>query len=271
LNVDEKFDDDPTPLSATDLASKAVGDFWRACGLMWPLFLSTLVIVGLLNLIGAFAKLDVVQLCPGCPRRLAPILLLAALVLAWCAVAPMAVAIHRLILLNEASPRSARSAPFALWFLGIQCVAVLVMVPLSLSGVNWLGFTFYVAIFLRIVLLFPAVAIDEPTTSWTERIRTSWRRTQGHFWTILFAEFLEALPITLVAAVPYAIGMFLLLSFDERDAQVIRAIGAVLTDTFGLVVVFGLHTAVASHVFLAAEVWTATKAPPEASPSEVPS
>jgi len=130
--------------------------------------------------------------------------------LGWSALgAPLAVTMHRYILLGEV-PRlpamTGQTRTFFLWLVGLQ-LAVLVarLFPLVMSAVMFVRrlSEFLISIGVLIVALwiatiFPAVAVDEASASAENRIDTSFRRMDGHIWLLVRGTCLAFLPFVLL-------------------------------------------------------------------------
>ncbi|HWY61543.1 MAG TPA: hypothetical protein VNW15_06555 [Rhizomicrobium sp.] len=131
--------------------------------------------------------------------------------------APVAVAVHRFVLLGERTPgiislRPSYTRRFALWLCAISLAFFAVAAlgaALSLSFV--LGargkLFFFVSLIAAIVcsvfsvLVFPSIAIDESSSGWRGRLGASWRRMDGHFWLFVGLSLVAILPIVLVVTV----------------------------------------------------------------------
>jgi len=131
--------------------------------------------------------------------------------------APVAVAVHRFILLGERTPgiislRPSYTRRFALWLWGFSLViSVVIGVGASLS-LNFVLGAFGKLIFIIsvvsvavcsvfCVLIFPAVAIDEPSSGLRDRLGASWRRMDGHFWLFTGLSIATVLAVVLVVIV----------------------------------------------------------------------
>jgi|SRR5471030_1112588 len=136
--------------------------------------------------------------------------------------APIAVAMHRFILLGEVSHgpisiASRRTLKFFLWAASIQFIIntvneiatwLVVSNYLPFHSLAGLGFgmvavevPLVVAIWIFLIylaLLFPALAIDEPVVGARARISTSMTQMRGHFWQFVGAILLTCAPITLI-------------------------------------------------------------------------
>jgi hypothetical protein len=120
--------------------------------------------------------------------------------------APLAVAIHRLILLDDVttgfiSLRPARTRRFILWLVLVQLI---LMVPSFLRPSAQPSFAtvalsvgllvFSIVAFVRLTLIFPAIAIESKNGSW----ETIWHLTQGHFWRIVLPVLCVFLPFFVI-------------------------------------------------------------------------
>ena len=127
---------------------------------------------------------------------------------------PLAIAIHRHVILGEVTHRYAFAlsehrflrffylsftlalAQTILIFIAIQLFPASFNVPVT-SDVEGLGLTVTMAIIFgvlivlaRLILVFPAAAVDSPGATWAN----AWRATKGHFWIIIFVFALVTLP-----------------------------------------------------------------------------
>ena len=138
--------------------------------------------------------------------------------------APIAVAMHRFILLGEVSRSpvsiaSGRTLKFFLWVASIQLIiSTINEISTWLFVSNYLPFHSLAefglvmlavavplgAATIYLALLFPALAIDEPAVGARARISTSMTRMQGHFWQFVGAILLTCAPITILGAVTNA-------------------------------------------------------------------
>jgi hypothetical protein len=127
--------------------------------------------------------------------------------------APVAVAVHRLILRRETSNgivslRPVRTRHFIAWLVlfGL-CANFLSMLrvlirPLGLATLTTLPLAIFLAFAgVRLSLIFPAVAIEARTDGWRDRARKSWQQTQGHFWLLFWADLLAAVPLAVIAVI----------------------------------------------------------------------
>jgi hypothetical protein len=116
---------------------------------------------------------------------------------AW-VLAPVAVAVHRMVLLREATlgfiawnhPRIWR---FLGWTLLLELATDIVALPFFVIPEGPKLFASLVVgilvmiVSMRTLMIFPAVAVETPVTNWRDRIGTSWDATRGHFWRLTLA------------------------------------------------------------------------------------
>jgi hypothetical protein len=122
------------------------------------------------------------------------------------AVAPIAIAVHRLVILNTGMDGvlHRRVARFATWLVAIWLFNQLRELPPLIFGqsgsivlVFMVGLAVAV-ISLRTVFVFPALATDVPGTSVKQRVEDSWLQTKGHFWRLLLVTAGAFLPVAIV-------------------------------------------------------------------------
>ena len=150
--------------------------------------------------------------------------------------APVAIAVHRHVLLGEITetyfpdPASPRFRHFFLFGLLLQAI----WLPASLShGLLWLLLFCLAAFFgARIIMLFPAIAIDGPGAN----LAGAWQNSSGHFWRIFAAVVLSLLPVLLVF-------VFVIL-FPEPGFALLG-----LFAPFGVVIATFVADALASHLY----------------------
>lgn len=116
-----------------------------------------------------------------------------------CVLAPVAVAVHRMVLLEETTPgliswKHPRIWRFAGWTLLLELVLGAVALPMIASRETKLEMLALIVfgalgavISIRWLMIFPAVAVETPAASWKERILASWDGTRGHFWRLALA------------------------------------------------------------------------------------
>lgn len=122
-------------------------------------------------------------------------------------VAPLAIATHRLVLLPEHAPRHPfqpvkAALLFALWGAAFQASNSLQYILGIFGGVDPLLVRLILLIVtivatIRLALVFPAIAIEEPGAPAT----TSWHSTKGRFWRTAAVLFVTAIPVPVIAGV----------------------------------------------------------------------
>lgn len=172
---------------------------------------------------------------------------------------PVAIAMHRFVLLGEVAPRYALnpSEPRFMRFFTFTVVYQLLMgVPSSLMSIagktqtvagGVLAFLFFVLLIvaiivsLRLLILFPAIAVDAPGATW----RNAMADTKGHTWRVFFIVLLTSIPM-LALAVP----LYFLLGWPDGPSF---TGGIVLSAVQSVAGVLGLcaFAAVASRLFAA--------------------
>ncbi len=120
------------------------------------------------------------------------------------ALAPVAVVVHRLIILDDL-PGFRGFRRYAEWQFGFLVFALVIQIPDLLFGpafaLKWLMIGIVTIAVLRAALVFPAVAIDGPGGSVKERVEESWRLTTGHLRRFFIVWVGAALPMIIAAAV----------------------------------------------------------------------
>lgn len=135
--------------------------------------------------------------------------------------APLAVAVHRWVLLNDVQPGGLSWKPpytrlFFLWALGLHLVYVIMSLPtmaftaeMVRSGIvgkrpapgvllNLLPVLAVMIASIYLALVFPDVAIGEPSASWIARAKASMARVRGNFWLLVRAAILAFLPLIVI-------------------------------------------------------------------------
>lgn len=139
-----------------------------------------------------------------------------------CLMAPLAIAVHRYVLLGEltrgyrislSDRRYLRFTGFALLFNllwvapGLANAAIRLFMPVTLTPSLLLLFIQIVlylvimAVAVRAAVLFPAIAIDAPGAGWQHARRV----TGGHFWRILLTLVCVALPVVALVLAGYSL------------------------------------------------------------------
>jgi hypothetical protein len=126
--------------------------------------------------------------------------------------APVAVAMHRFILLDQVTRGpiwwGRRALVFTAWLAALQLVfALMAAAPLLMAADAPEGMLVFCAriafsvLCVYLAMLFPAVATGAPTPSISMRLETSMAQTTGHFWLLAFGALLAILPLFVVGAV----------------------------------------------------------------------
>jgi hypothetical protein len=191
---------------------------------------------------------------------LALLLVLPRILLLAIIVAPAMIALHRFILLDPASSSTALmkvsyEKSFFLWWLGFNLLLIFIGVVAGLVGWFWPGIgtpativlLVGIVITLRLILIFPAVATEVPSTGWRNRIEASRNQMRGRFWLLIRAYFLLALPIAIVFALIKVPLIFL--SAGNSDASGWINLGLEILDAFVQFVLVLLAAALASWLY----------------------
>jgi hypothetical protein len=122
---------------------------------------------------------------------------------------PIAIAVHRYILLGEITetyfpdPGSPRFRSF--FFFGVLIQAIMLLPSLSNGLLSFLLFCLAVFFCARLIMLFPAIAIDGPGGN----LAGGWQNSSGHFWPIFATIVLCMLPgllvVVLLSLIPAAL------------------------------------------------------------------
>ena len=211
--------------TALGVALRAWSSLLRAARLMLPLFLITYVLMaGLgiaidrLSAILSIPSIDALKEIVTAGRRLPwlgvseaigkdVVICIVQAVIA----APLAVAMHRFILLGEPHRFyfiSRLTIRLARWIFALQVpVLILVWLILFARGATALVPLLFVLLFallgflMQTLQLFPAMAVEEPSAGISSRLETALERAEGMFWLALVALVLTFLPIGVVQAV----------------------------------------------------------------------
>jgi hypothetical protein len=129
-------------------------------------------------------------------------------------ITPYIVAVHRFIILGEVTtdyrltpgqPRFQRFFYWLLILLALRAMPSLLVLLGSSHTIFIVAFAVfyivYIAVWLRMIILFPAIAVDAPGAPW----RRAMDDTEGHAWTIFFTIVIAALPLLPVGIVGAAV------------------------------------------------------------------
>ena len=172
--------------------------------------------------------------------------------------APLAIAVHRMVLLGETTERynlnlsNSRFRRFVgfgiiiglfwsvpnliLWF--AQGSGTLLVVTSIVSLILQIVIAI---VTLRRVILFPAIAVDALGATWSNARND----TKGHSWRVLFVLFCTLLPMTIVTT-----PLFFTLMMPPRLGEAGRILFSVISSAIGIVGLCALAAA-ASHLFKA--------------------
>jgi hypothetical protein len=205
--------------SGWQIASRAWRSVFQAMGRMPVLFGSAFILFLLLQVLGlAMVNHAVMQPLPVWSFYAGVVVqnLVSALV-----TAPVAVAVHRWVLLNDIQPGGLSWKPpytrlFFLWALALHLIYVVMTLPtlrftaeMVRSGItgtrpgpgiflNILPVPIVMIVSIYLALVFPDVAIGEPSASWMTRAKASMARMRGNFWLLVRAAILAFLPVIVI-------------------------------------------------------------------------
>jgi hypothetical protein len=161
--------------------------------------------------------------------------------------APVAIAIHRYVLLGEITNRyrlEPRDQRFKDFFAYGALIQLMFEVPVLLIGtVNigtilvWLGGAVFVAV--RTLVLFPAIAVRARNTNWWNAMRDS----KGHFW--------RTFVIVIVVGLPPLLLLTPVVMLTQKPVSLPITILLVLLEAAVAVAMLAAYAALASHLFRA--------------------
>ena len=176
--------------------------------------------------------------------------------------APVAVAVHRLVLLRQTTPgliawNHRRIWRFIGWALLLELAKVFVMLPVQMVPEGAKPFAIaaiavpMIIVSVRSLLIFPDVAVETPTANLKERFARSWNSTRRHFWRLALALLGTILLLYLPLLVTDAIAtFFFVLSEDSIQTYSAIHIGAKLIDAALAPIDIALGAAVASWFYM---------------------
>lgn len=175
---------------------------------------------------------------------------------------PFLIAVHRFVILGKTgrytlAPGEHRFQLFFLWSIALSLLAwappfllwavkgISISGALSLMLVGFVYITAAIIISLRLIILFPAIAVDAPGATW----RNAMADTKGSAWRILFIGFVTALPLIGAALLLGLIALSLGMPTEVARSSIgWIAVTSVFDAAFG-VVGFTLAVAVASRLY----------------------
>jgi hypothetical protein len=215
-------------LSGSFLSKKAIDSSWEVWAKMRPLVISAMVASAVLGAIFAFLKVDL-GVSPGNAFPQGTFVEALQVLLQSAIVTPLAVATHRMILKGEVTPGTIGfKAPyhwmFFAWLCGLGLVPLLVMNLLLTVSPILAMVPAIIGFFLGLysVLLFPAIAIESPSTGWRDRLNTSWKQIRGHVWLFIRAILLAYIP--LLVSLLFFIGVFIVVALVLAGLTVPRQV-----------------------------------------------
>jgi hypothetical protein len=249
-----------TAVTAWQDAFRAIGAMPAVSGIAFILlFVSSFAGFAALNKLVGFTALSQFADLPASGALALVALEIISTVLQAALLAPLAIAVHRFVLLGESanryplepwSSRYLRFAGFAILVKVLWRIPNLISLSIYLHGlagvVEIVIFIAVVVITVRRVILFPAIAVDAPGATWTN----AGLDTKGSSWRVAFILILTALPAVIIAGPVY---YGLLIAHWGTDRWLLPSVvGAII----GVPTLCALAAA-ASHIYRArAEVMT---------------
>jgi hypothetical protein len=241
-----------------ETAEVAWGDAFRAIGAM-PVMAGIAFVLILVTSLATYALVDSLWL---------PVVSIGASIVQAALLAPLAIAVHRFVLLGErtngypldpGSSRYLRFVGFAilvkiLWLipsmiqLFIPRVRDIPGLPAALSIASIVLLIAVIIIVVRRVILFPAIAIDAPGATWSR----AGLDTKGSSWSVAFIFILTVLPVLVIGGILYTILLLTLARSSVGSLLTLSVLGAVVG-----VPTLCAFAAAASHIYRArADVMT---------------
>lgn len=197
--------------TGTEIAKRAWNSTISGIRAMPALFLAAFFVAILLSLALLFARPDRAAGFDHFPTlRMLGVTIVSILV--WSALAaPVAVAIHRYVLLDQVTGSVLSFAPrhtklFFLWAIALRLAYSAAQDATGLLYSHYFAVFRFVAIIavaivsVHMAMIFPAVAIEDGADDWRVRITRSWRQMQGSCWLLIRAGIVAFLPVIVVWA-----------------------------------------------------------------------
>ena len=231
----------------------------------------------ILLIIGALSTLLLPAPAPGSGEAVSIVASIVSSIIRAFVVAPLAIAVHRYVLLGEVTPGYALdpSSPRYMRFVGFAILvnllllapSLILVVPMMIAAVPaamtavggivaFVLFVFVMIVALRRTILFPAVAVDAPGASWTNARND----TMGNSWRVAFILFCTIIP-TIVVSVPFYFLLMWPLGGVTTFAQVAFSVISTVIQLLSICTL----AAAASHIFRTLAHHLAT--PPASAPA----
>ena len=203
------FEERPT---GSIIASRSWQSFFLALRVMPRLFISAIILSAILAVIAFFVPAAILKhahIAPGSTSFYVAVSI-GLIILSSAIAAPLAVAMHRLVLLDQVTlgvislgPRHTRL--FFVWMTVLQLAyrasdAMLMPFKNSLLFYNLLLIVSAIVmtvVSIHLAMIFPAVATEAPSENWRIRMAKSWRQMHGHSWLFFRAAVLAGMPLVL--------------------------------------------------------------------------
>jgi hypothetical protein len=202
--------------TGTEIAKHAWSSTLSGMRAMPGLFLAAFFVAILLSLALTYMRLDRLANFGllAAPRDL---VIAVASILAWSALtAPVAVAMHRFVLLDQTTDSILSYTPrhtklFFVWAAALRLAFDAVQGIGRLSSWHQFGLMRIIALIVvavvsvHLAMIFPAVAIEDGTGDWRVRITKSWHQMQGNAWLFIRAGIVAFLPVFIVWVVVFIV------------------------------------------------------------------
>jgi hypothetical protein len=206
----------PQRPTGTEIGKRAWNSTLSGIRAMPALFLAAFFVAILLSLALTYMRLDRLANFGllAAPRDL---VIAVASILAWSALtAPVAVAIHRFVLLDQTTDSILSYAPrhtklFFVWAAALQLVFDAVQGVGRLlswhqfSLMRIVAFIIVAVVSVHLAMIFPAVAIEDGEDDWRTRMAKSWNQMQGNAWLFIRAGIVTFLPVFIVWVVVFIV------------------------------------------------------------------
>jgi hypothetical protein len=258
------FDSRP---SGTAIARRSWASLYRAVPAMAPLFLAAIALSEILTLL-TFGEPHVARVL--LPRNGSPLtqanlasytVTTIATTIAWAAIAaPVAVAMHRFILLDRTTKgtlswRPSYTRSFFVWLVISRLLFTLATIPKMATAsmgreilIQLPTSALLLFIYVHLAMIFPSVATEVPATNWRARIAGSWNDMRGNFWLMVRAGIVTFLPI-FIAFIALEIAALIFIGLPTASATANPM-------PLGLVLTLGLFQSLGIALGAAVASWT---------------